>query len=51
MSKRNSRFLKVILNILAWILVLSAFGVTLQDILRFDWLPVISDLLVNFFTQ
>jgi len=49
-SRKKGSLLKVVFTTLAWILVLSAFGVTLGDIIAFDWFDKVTELLVNFFT-
>ncbi|MFW0871008.1 MAG: hypothetical protein ACKKL4_00940 [Patescibacteria group bacterium] len=49
-SRSNSNFLKVLIQLFAWILVLSAFGVTIGDIVSFNWLGTVAEMLIKFFT-
>jgi len=49
-SRKKGSLLKVVFTALAWILVLSAFEVTLGDIIAFDWFDKVTELLTNFFT-
>lgn len=49
MNRNGGHFLRFVLNLLMLILILSAFGITLADILRFDWFDTIGTMLINFF--